>query len=114
MSENIKRRKITVSERRKAFLKRKNAKKRFQKARYFGVSLARLEDSKNMNFLERIVAVGTSYAHKKALEMADEVVYADEGKIIRHVKGQEYQVIEHISPRKVTKGEVLIINRDRA
>ncbi|MGB0981564.1 MAG: hypothetical protein ACPGUH_05635 [Winogradskyella sp.] len=113
MSENINKKKIAASVQKKAFLKRKNVKKRFQALGFTGVSLAKLEDSKNLNVLGQIAAVGTSFAHKKALEISDEVIYADEGQIIRQVKGRKPQIIEHISPRKVTKGEVLIINRCR-
>lgn len=113
MSENINKRRLAASAQKKAFLKRKKAKERFQALGYTGISLARLEDSRNLNVIGRIAAVGTSFAHKRALEISDEVIYADEGQIIRQVKGRKPQIIEHISPRKVTKGEVLIINRSR-
>ena len=113
MSENTNKRRIAESAQKKAFLKPKKAKKGFQELEYNGISLARLEDSENLNVLGRIAAVGTSFAHKRALKISDEVIYADEGQIIRQVKGRKPQIIEHISPRKVTKGEVLFINRCR-
>jgi len=77
------------------------------------LSLSRLEDSRNLSDLEEIAAIGTSFAHKKALEISDEIIYANEGKIIRLVKGKKPEIIEMITPRKATKGEVLIIDRNR-
>ena len=102
MSKNIIKRKIAAPAQKKASLKHKNKR-----------NLARLEDSKNLNDLGRIAAIGTSSAHKRALKIFDGVVYVDEGQIIRHVKGRKPQIIKHISPRRATKGEVLIIHRER-
>ena len=113
MSENIRKIKISSVAQRKALLKHEKPKNRLLELSQKGVSLARLEDSKNLNTLEKIAAIGTSFAHKRALEISDEVIYANEGQIIRKVKGRKPQIIESISPRKATKGEVLIIHRGR-
>ena len=113
MSQNIRKRKISTTVKRKALLKREKSKNRPRELNQTGVSLAKLEDSKNLNALEKIAAIGTSFAHKRALEISDEVIYANEGQIIRKVKGRKPQIIESLSPRKATKGEVLIIQRGR-
>lgn len=113
MSEKIRKIKVSSTAQRKILGKHGKPKKRLQKIGQRGSSLARLEDSKNLNTLGEIVAIGTSFAHKRALEISDEVIYASEGQIIRKIKGRKPQIIESISPRKATKGEVLFIGRSR-
>lgn len=109
MSENIRKERNSALTKKKACLEHRN--KRSSTSNIVRNSLANLEDSKNLDGLGEIAKTGTSFAHKRALEISDEVIYASEGKIIRKVKGKEPQILQNIYQRKVTKGEVLIIQR---
>ncbi|TGV03495.1 hypothetical protein [Flavivirga rizhaonensis] len=74
-----------------------------------GNSLAKIEDSKNLSSLGRVAAYGTLFAHKKAKEISDEMIFVRDGKVIRQVKGKKPQILEQLSTRKAKKGDILYL-----
>ncbi|AXG69692.1 hypothetical protein KORDIASMS9_01919 [Kordia sp. SMS9] len=73
--------------------------------------LEALEDSENLNSLAKITASGTLSAYNRAVKTHDEIVYVNDGKVVRKVKGKEVEVIQNLITRKVVKGTTITIRK---